>query len=247
MLPRTLRARTYRRVFLSVDFDEPRSHSSLGFVVAESTANACLYLCKPCLVRSVSSPSYADDMLTTGQNTVAVNIWFLNDVVQAVSVHYGHFINKGWRRPPTRILAEHRLRWASFRADEVYSVFTMKPQQRLLSEVHQVNRKWIPWSKQVAHFLWLGLGCQICIEWIDSRSNPADGLSRRGLLDEKTRSQGWHLQNASIYLGTGTRMHQIAYSMRCGRTLGFVGVVTLDSSSAFIEGEVMQAVLRVST
>ena len=46
---------------------------------------------------------------------------------------------------------------------------------------------------QVAHLLWLGLECRNWIEWIDSRFNLADGLSRRGLLDEWTWSQGWRL------------------------------------------------------
>ena len=30
-------------------------------------------------------------------------------------------------------------------------------------------------------------------EWIDSDSNPADGLSRDGLLDQWTIQQGWEL------------------------------------------------------
>ena len=51
---------------------------------------------------------------------------------------------------------------------------------------------------QAAHLLWLHLGCRAGIEWIDSRSNPADGLSRAGLLHPWTRSQGWHLSSAQV-------------------------------------------------
>ena len=46
---------------------------------------------------------------------------------------------------------------------------------------------------QVAHLLWLHLGCRVWVEWVDSLSNPADGLSRLGLSDPWTRQQGWHL------------------------------------------------------
>ena len=37
---------------------------------------------------------------------------------------------------------------------------------------------------QVAHLLWLGLNCRIWIEWTNFKSNPAEGLSKRVLLDE---------------------------------------------------------------
>ena len=37
---------------------------------------------------------------------------------------------------------------------------------------------------------------RIWYEWIDSNSNPADGLSRDGLLDEWTVRQGWELANS---------------------------------------------------
>ena len=50
---------------------------------------------------------------------------------------------------------------------------------------------------QVAHLLWLHLGTRAWIEWIDSQSNPSDGLSRLGLQDPWTRSQGWCLSEPS--------------------------------------------------
>ena len=34
---------------------------------------------------------------------------------------------------------------------------------------------------EVVHLLTLRLGCRIWFEWIDSKSNPSDGLSRLGL------------------------------------------------------------------
>ena len=35
--------------------------------------------------------------------------------------------------------------------------------------------------------------CRLWFEWIDSDSNPSDGLSRAGLADEWTRAQGFEL------------------------------------------------------
>ena len=46
---------------------------------------------------------------------------------------------------------------------------------------------------QVAHLLWVHLGCRVWIEWVDSISNPSDGLSRLGLQDPWTRLQDWSL------------------------------------------------------
>ena len=46
---------------------------------------------------------------------------------------------------------------------------------------------------QVAHLLWLHLGSRVWIEWVDSASNPSDGLSRLGLQDPWTRMQDWAL------------------------------------------------------
>ena len=39
----------------------------------------------------------------------------------------------------------------------------------------------------------LQLSCRVWWEWIDSKSNPSDGLSRKGLADEWTIAQGWKL------------------------------------------------------
>ena len=120
------------------------------------------------------------------------------------------------RRPPCKVLADHRLRWKSLSADEVHWVLTTKLQQRLPSEVHPVNRT--------------EFRVPSCSPPLAS---PAHGLSRRGLLTQWTLSQGWHLQNASIHLGTETRTHQMAYSMSCGMTLGVVEVRTLDLLDLF--------------
>ena len=46
---------------------------------------------------------------------------------------------------------------------------------------------------QVAHMLWLHLDMRVWIEWIDSHSNPSDGLSRDGYVDAWTLKQQWHL------------------------------------------------------
>ena len=39
------------------------------------------------------------------------------------------------------------------------------------------------------------LRCRAWFEWIDSDSNPSDGLSRDGLADSWTNQQGWYLQS----------------------------------------------------
>ena len=49
---------------------------------------------------------------------------------------------------------------------------------------------------QVAHILWMRLSCRVWIEWVDSHSNPADGLSRLGLADPWTLTQNWHLSES---------------------------------------------------
>ena len=49
---------------------------------------------------------------------------------------------------------------------------------------------------QVTHALCLHLQCSIWWEWVDSKSNIADGLSRLGLEDPWTRQQGWKLSVA---------------------------------------------------
>ena len=43
----------------------------------------------------------------------------------------------------------------------------------------------------IAHILLASLGTRFWIEWIDSDSNPSDGLSRKGTSDEWTLSQNW--------------------------------------------------------
>ncbi|CAE8721778.1 unnamed protein product, partial [Polarella glacialis] len=50
----------------------------------------------------------------------------------------------------------------------------------------------------VMHLLMAKVGCRIWSEWIDSDSNPSDGLPRDGLEDEWTKSQGWDLGTALL-------------------------------------------------
>ena len=57
---------------------------------------------------------------------------------------------------------------------------------------------------QAAHLLWLNLGTRVWIEWIDSASNPSDGLSRAGLQDPWTQAQDWELSVARVPPWTGT-------------------------------------------
>ena len=45
-----------------------------------------------------------------------------------------------------------------------------------------------------AQIRWLEIGTKAWYEWIDTDSNPADGLSRAGMEDLWTQSQGWSLQ-----------------------------------------------------
>ena len=44
---------------------------------------------------------------------------------------------------------------------------------------------------EVTALLSLDLGLRLWIDWVDSDSNPSDGLSRAGLADAWTGSQGW--------------------------------------------------------
>ena len=44
----------------------------------------------------------------------------------------------------------------------------------------------------------LKLGCRCWFEWIDSKSNPSDGLSRDGLEDQWTLSQNWQLEAGHV-------------------------------------------------
>ena len=46
---------------------------------------------------------------------------------------------------------------------------------------------------QFAHLLYHLLNCRVWIEWVDSHSNPSDGLSRLGLSDPWTIAQEWQL------------------------------------------------------
>ena len=50
---------------------------------------------------------------------------------------------------------------------------------------------------QVAHFLFQRFQIRVWIEWIDSESNPSDGLSRDGVSDSWTRSQPWDVSEVS--------------------------------------------------
>ena len=50
----------------------------------------------------------------------------------------------------------------------------------------------------MAHLLWATLGCRVWIEWIDSDSNPSDGLSRKGMTDPWTQKQKWILSSVEL-------------------------------------------------
>ena len=52
-------------------------------------------------------------------------------------------------------------------------------------DVHQIA--------QFAQLLLCGLSCRTWFEWIDSKSNPSDGLSRDGLSDPWTATQSWNI------------------------------------------------------
>ena len=47
---------------------------------------------------------------------------------------------------------------------------------------------------QTSQAILQALGARTWFEWIDSDSNPSDGLSRDGLLDVWSQSQGWALR-----------------------------------------------------
>ena len=60
------------------------------------------------------------------------------------------------------------------------------------------------------------------MEWIDSASNPADGLSRDGLADTWTVSQGWQLQLAILPQWDDIRLGLARFVKAIkGETLGF--------------------------
>ena len=46
---------------------------------------------------------------------------------------------------------------------------------------------------QLAHYFLQHFRVRVWFEWVDSHSNPSDGLSRAGLEDDWTRSQAWQL------------------------------------------------------
>ena len=48
-----------------------------------------------------------------------------------------------------------------------------------------------------AQLAFLQLGARVWFEWVDTKSNPADGLSRGGLSDQWTRQQSWDLEEFS--------------------------------------------------
>ena len=48
---------------------------------------------------------------------------------------------------------------------------------------------------QFSHYMMHLLRTRVWYEWIDSDSNPSDGLSRTGLDDEWTQYQNWSLQS----------------------------------------------------
>ena len=51
---------------------------------------------------------------------------------------------------------------------------------------------------QVSHLLYHHLQCRVWIEWVDSHSNPSDGLSRLCLLDPWTPGPGLGLRRISF-------------------------------------------------
>ena len=74
---------------------------------------------------------------------------------------------------------------------------------------------------QVAHLLWLHLGCRVWLEWIDSHSNPADGLSRAGLEGSWTKRQNWALSEAEHFPWKGLPGRPDVYAEELRRHWGF--------------------------
>ena len=50
---------------------------------------------------------------------------------------------------------------------------------------------------ELVHAILVVLGCRLWVEWIDSISNPSDGLSREGVADPWTVAQGYELRQLS--------------------------------------------------
>ena len=89
-----------------------------------------------------------------------------------------------------------------------------------------VNQRWI--HVQLARFLCLRLKCRIWIDRIDSKSNRADVLSRRGLLDEWTCSQGCHFSECQHPPWDGDTNAPDGFNA-LWHGMGFVEVGALDS------------------
>ena len=53
---------------------------------------------------------------------------------------------------------------------------------------------------ELTHAFLLVLGCRLWVDWVDSKSNPADGLSRDGIADEWTARQGYSLHELPSFL-----------------------------------------------
>ena len=73
---------------------------------------------------------------------------------------------------------------------------------------------------QAAHLLWLHLGCRVWIEWTDSKSSPADGLSRQGLADPWTQDQQWDLTTPRLPPWPRILLRPTCCSKPSGMTLG---------------------------
>ena len=56
------------------------------------------------------------------------------------------------------------------------------------------------------------------VEWIDSESNPSDGLSRAGCTDAWTRRQGWELSQGAAPPWSAS------WDVHCGFMVGDVGI-----------------------
>ena len=65
---------------------------------------------------------------------------------------------------------------------------------------------------QQTHLIFHTLKMRVWFEWIDTESNPADGLSRGGLTDEWTRAQPWIVHEYSFpsFLTPQQLLHQLA-------------------------------------
>eukprot|EP00435_Cladocopium_sp_Y103_P000858 s5581_g1.t1 len=71
---------------------------------------------------------------------------------------------------------------------------------------------------QQAHLQFNELNLRVWFEWVDTESNPADGLSRDGLRDPWTLSQGWQLQEFPFppLLGPADFLQSLAQPLGAG-------------------------------